>query len=225
MFALQQTLSIREKFEKMSMLCSKPSSIFRGGDLRCKYKNKNSPFLRIAPLKQEIISSDPKIIIFREVLSDAEIKKFMKEGQLRVKIKYQSIDIITVSEHAEVDYRLLIFQFMKKLRSQLFKEKNTPDKSSKLMPENRLNEVEFIRDDEFKQVSTLTDRVRDMTGFHENLVQPWQITLYGVGGFFYEHSDVNLAVSIQQEENFSRSRSHRSVVVNFIILFCRVPKR
>ena len=42
--------------------------------LRCRYNHHNSPFLTIAPLKEEMLSLVPKISIFREAISDSEIE-------------------------------------------------------------------------------------------------------------------------------------------------------
>lgn len=42
--------------------------------LYCRYESKNSPFLRIAPLKLEILSFKPYIAIYHEVIYDSEIE-------------------------------------------------------------------------------------------------------------------------------------------------------
>lgn len=46
--------------------------------LRCRYNHKNSHYLKIAPLKEELISIIPQISLFRDVLYDSEIQ-FLKE--------------------------------------------------------------------------------------------------------------------------------------------------
>ncbi|XP_030371993.1 prolyl 4-hydroxylase subunit alpha-1-like [Scaptodrosophila lebanonensis] len=46
----------------------------RRRDLTCRYNSTTSPFLRLAPLKMEMISLDPYIVIYRDVLSEHEIR-------------------------------------------------------------------------------------------------------------------------------------------------------
>ncbi|XP_030373148.1 prolyl 4-hydroxylase subunit alpha-1-like [Scaptodrosophila lebanonensis] len=46
----------------------------RRRDLTCRYNFTTSPFLRLAPLKMEMISLDPYIVIYRDVLSEQEIR-------------------------------------------------------------------------------------------------------------------------------------------------------
>lgn len=42
--------------------------------LKCRYVTKNSPFLMIAPIKMEELSSDPYLVIFHDVIYDREIE-------------------------------------------------------------------------------------------------------------------------------------------------------
>ncbi|XP_065216661.1 prolyl 4-hydroxylase subunit alpha-2-like [Planococcus citri] len=44
-------------------------------NLKCRYKHDGSAFLKIAPLKEEELYNDPKILLYREVLYDSEIEK------------------------------------------------------------------------------------------------------------------------------------------------------
>ena len=43
-------------------------------NLKCRYNHHNSPFLIIAPLKEEMLSLVPKVSIFRDALYDIEIE-------------------------------------------------------------------------------------------------------------------------------------------------------
>ena len=43
-------------------------------NLKCRYNHHNSPFLLIAPLKEEILSLVPKLSIFRDAVYDSEIE-------------------------------------------------------------------------------------------------------------------------------------------------------
>ncbi|KAH8417495.1 hypothetical protein KR222_001153 [Zaprionus bogoriensis] len=43
--------------------------------LHCVYNNTNSPFLRLAPLKMELLSLDPYMVLYHDVLSSTEISQ------------------------------------------------------------------------------------------------------------------------------------------------------
>lgn len=53
-------------------------------NLKCRYNHHNSPFLIIAPLKEEMLSLTPKVSIFREVLYDSEIELLKAEAHTLV---------------------------------------------------------------------------------------------------------------------------------------------
>ena len=53
-------------------------------NLKCRYKHHRSPFLTIAPLKEEELSRVPYISIFREVLYDSEIERLKAEAYPKV---------------------------------------------------------------------------------------------------------------------------------------------
>lgn len=42
--------------------------------MKCRYNHHNSPFLIIAPLKEEMLSLVPKVSVFRNALYDTEIE-------------------------------------------------------------------------------------------------------------------------------------------------------
>lgn len=53
--------------------------------LHCVYNHTNSPFLRLAPLKTEIIALDPYMVLFHDVISPSEISQLqtMAKSQLK----------------------------------------------------------------------------------------------------------------------------------------------
>lgn len=63
--------------------------------LYCYYTNNNKPFLKIAPLKAEEAYPEPKIIIYHDVMSDAEIETIKKLAHPRVR-KYIYVIVIEV---------------------------------------------------------------------------------------------------------------------------------
>ena len=52
--------------------------------MTCRYNHRNSPFLTIAPLKEEIISLAPQISVFREVVYDSEIEQLKRDSYNKV---------------------------------------------------------------------------------------------------------------------------------------------
>lgn len=48
--------------------------------MKCRYNHHNSPFLTIAPLKEEMLSLVPKVSIFREALYDSEIERLKQDA-------------------------------------------------------------------------------------------------------------------------------------------------
>ncbi|KAH8368748.1 hypothetical protein KR084_010602 [Drosophila pseudotakahashii] len=54
----------------------------RRNNLVCSYNFNNTEFLRIAPLKQEVINLDPYIVLFHKVLNDDEIAKLKQNSKI-----------------------------------------------------------------------------------------------------------------------------------------------
>lgn len=53
-------------------------------NMKCHYNHHNSPFLTIAPLKEELILLNPRVTIFREVLYDSEIERLIMDSYEKV---------------------------------------------------------------------------------------------------------------------------------------------
>ncbi|XP_039431116.1 prolyl 4-hydroxylase subunit alpha-1-like [Culex pipiens pallens] len=58
-----------------------PSETF---NLYCRYHMSTSPFLRLAPLKQEVVNLDPFVAVYHDAASDAEITKVIELGRPRI---------------------------------------------------------------------------------------------------------------------------------------------
>lgn len=96
-------------YDNMKKLCSGSPTISPQSDLRCEYNFKNSPFLTIAPLKEELLSSNPKIVLFHDVIYDSEIEKLVKEAARKVRrINFRKFNsqypILTEIIHQMIDY-------------------------------------------------------------------------------------------------------------------------
>ena len=53
-------------------------------NITCRYNHHHSPFLTIAPLKEEIISQIPLVTVFRDVLFDSEIEGLKNDAYNKV---------------------------------------------------------------------------------------------------------------------------------------------
>ncbi|XP_075217847.1 prolyl 4-hydroxylase subunit alpha-1-like isoform X2 [Lycorma delicatula] len=68
------------------MLCRKElflSSVI-SSKMKCQYVHRNIPFLRLAPLKEEEAYLEPRILLYRDVMSDNEIKTIQKLAEPRL---------------------------------------------------------------------------------------------------------------------------------------------
>ncbi|CAG5107262.1 Similar to phy-2: Prolyl 4-hydroxylase subunit alpha-2 (Caenorhabditis elegans) [Cotesia congregata] len=79
-----EEMTERERYE---MLCrgEVPMSPQLQKDLRCRYIDRGIPFLKIAPFKEEEAYLDPRIVIYHDVISDAEIDTIKRLAQPRFK--------------------------------------------------------------------------------------------------------------------------------------------
>ncbi|EDV90567.1 GH14207 [Drosophila grimshawi] len=74
---------MQEADEKYTRLCGashkpKPSRLI------CNYKMDSSPFLRLAPLKMEMLSMDPYVVVFHEAIYDSEIDELRRLCESRL---------------------------------------------------------------------------------------------------------------------------------------------
>ncbi|XP_026732726.1 prolyl 4-hydroxylase subunit alpha-1-like [Trichoplusia ni] len=53
--------------------------------LTCRYLTENHPFLRLAPIKMEMMYLSPDVVVFHDVLSDGEIEQIKRMAQPRFK--------------------------------------------------------------------------------------------------------------------------------------------
>ncbi|XP_043465900.1 prolyl 4-hydroxylase subunit alpha-1-like [Leptopilina heterotoma] len=61
--------------ERLDFLCSRNvlQPVEMQKQLRCRYVNRGDPFLQIAPFKEEELYLEPRILLFHDIISDAEI--------------------------------------------------------------------------------------------------------------------------------------------------------
>lgn len=80
-----ETLTLTER-TKYEMLCRKETElpISISSKLKCRYVNKGKPYLLLAPLKEEEDFLDPRIVLYRQIISDAEIEVIKSLAKPRV---------------------------------------------------------------------------------------------------------------------------------------------
>ena len=52
--------------------------------LTCRYLTENHPFLRLAPIKMEMMYLNPDVVVYYDVISDGEIEMVKKMARPRV---------------------------------------------------------------------------------------------------------------------------------------------
>ncbi|KAK2582088.1 hypothetical protein KPH14_002791 [Odynerus spinipes] len=79
-----EEMTERERYE---MLCRGEVSTTPAiqKNLKCRYVDRGIPFLKIAPLKEEEVYLDPRIIIYHDVIYDEEIETIKRMAQPRFK--------------------------------------------------------------------------------------------------------------------------------------------
>ncbi|XP_017845841.2 prolyl 4-hydroxylase subunit alpha-1 [Drosophila busckii] len=78
-FVLSQALIGEENFAR---LCRSPNqTILSSSHLRCFYKTNGNWFLRLAPFKLELLSLAPYVVVYHDVISQAEIDVIVNVGQ------------------------------------------------------------------------------------------------------------------------------------------------
>ena len=63
--------------------------------LYCNYAESKSAFLRLQPVKQEVISFQPKIVIYHDIISDEEIETI----KVLAKPKVYSVICVLPNQH------------------------------------------------------------------------------------------------------------------------------
>lgn len=77
-----------EEFQENKFLCrgDKEPSIEIRSQLKCRYVHQNNPYLFIGPLKEEEVYLSPRILLYRELMYDAEIKVIQEMATPKVNI-------------------------------------------------------------------------------------------------------------------------------------------
>ncbi len=57
-------------------------------NLKCRYVYDKSPFLKIAPLKEEELFLKPKIVMYKEILYESEIQLIINNSKDRVRLAW-----------------------------------------------------------------------------------------------------------------------------------------
>ncbi|XP_041447702.1 prolyl 4-hydroxylase subunit alpha-2-like [Drosophila obscura] len=129
--------------------------------LHCRYNATTTPFLRLAPLRMEELSLDPYIVVYHNVLSDAEIAEVERvaEPLLKRSVVVGKGKRLTAS----------------KMRTALGAWIPDPDDNMDVSG--------------WPVVERFHRRIRDMTGLNINRQQFMQLIKYGFGGHYDLHFD------------------------------------
>jgi prolyl 4-hydroxylase len=128
-------------------------------NLRCRMVS-FSAFSMIGPFKLEEASIEPYVVIYHEVLSDAEVDRLIEIArQKQSKAMVGAVNGNGIKPRSEDESRLAQLMWM--------------------------YNIEYPR-----EAGVLNVRFEDMTGLSMETSEPLQIQNYGVGGHYYSHYDV-----------------------------------
>lgn len=75
----------QEQYGKLCRDELEPSPKYQA-TLRCRYVTNNVPYLKIGPIKLEELSLDPYIVVYHDVIYDAEIEYLKEESKPKVRL-------------------------------------------------------------------------------------------------------------------------------------------
>ncbi|SPP80890.1 prolyl 4-hydroxylase subunit alpha-2 [Drosophila guanche] len=145
--------------DKFNQIC-RSSHQNKPSRLHCRYNGTTSPFLRLAPLRMEELSLDPYIVVYHNVLTDAEIAKVEQIAE-------------PLLEHSSVYVAEIKKAIKSKVRTAL----------GAWIPDSDMDASGWT------VVQGLHRRIRDITGLNINEQQHMQIIKYGYGGHYDPHFD------------------------------------
>lgn len=157
-------------------------------ELRCKYVTNKSPFLKIAPLKLEEVSLDPYIVVYHDVIYDAEIE-LIKSFALP-KVGYYSFEIVSKKK----------LSFFRSQLKRAGEEAYDGERSYVEFTDNRIGKVAWFKDQKHKYFADITQRVADMTGLSMDLSEELQVVNYGIAGQYEMHFDFALENDLTYED-------------------------
>ncbi|XP_070852694.1 prolyl 4-hydroxylase subunit alpha-1-like [Drosophila suzukii] len=148
--------------------------------LYCLYNRVTSPFLRLAPIKTEILSIEPFVVILHDMVSK-------KEGAL---IRSSSKKHLLPSAIASVD---------------------APKEEYQVASSRTSKSVSFPND--FNNATLkISERLEEATGLDMFHTEYFQITNYGLGGFFETHIDTLLS----NETRFNGTRDRIATALFYL---------
>ncbi|XP_052845248.1 prolyl 4-hydroxylase subunit alpha-2 isoform X2 [Drosophila gunungcola] len=128
--------------------------------LHCRYNATTSPFLRLAPLRIEELSLDPYVVLYHNVLSDAEIEKLVRMSGPFLE-------------------RTMVFRVEN--RTEQIASSRTAD--GVWLPHKY---TEYYDQEVLRRIN---QRVGDITGLNMRSAKKMQFMKYGFGGHFVPHHD------------------------------------
>ncbi|XP_070072895.1 prolyl 4-hydroxylase subunit alpha-1 isoform X2 [Drosophila takahashii] len=138
----------------------KHSVVTNSTRLHCRYNSTTSPFIKLAPFRMEVLSLDPYIMLYHNVLSDFEIEKLEQMSEPFLE-------------------RTTVF------RAENGTEQVAPSRSADgvWLPHRQ------TKPDDLKVLNRIERRIADITGLNLHTGRQMQFMKYGFGGHFVPHHD------------------------------------
>ncbi|WKY06729.1 hypothetical protein Q1695_006703 [Nippostrongylus brasiliensis] len=144
------------------------------------YLKMDKPFLRLAPIKVEILRFEPLAVLFKEVMSEyeAEIIKTAATPKLeRATVKAEDGSLITVNYRISKRYRLKRATVQNAVTGEL-------ETAS-----YRISKSAWLKEEEHPVIARVNRRVGDMTNLNQATSEDLQVANYGLGGHYDPHFD------------------------------------
>ena len=159
--------------------CSEGSFQYKSKKMeRCKWVHHNDPYLKLGPFKADVQRSVPYLVVFRDILNEAEIQWLIEYSTPKLSRTRYREDFD--SEKEKKGYTKIIHKTVQTwIQEQIFKPK---------IDEKR-PEVDAIV---YPTVHSIAKRIQLATQLHtalETSVTKFQVTNYGLGGLCEVHSD------------------------------------
>ncbi|CAH1794564.1 unnamed protein product [Owenia fusiformis] len=204
--------------------------------LACSYNDNNSPFLKLQPIKQEVVFHDPRIVILHDVMSDSEIEVIKTLAAPRLQ-RATARNIVT-GKFEPAHYRISKrgspriyttvgdngfrctpggspFNVVKLARSTVFdpKKKNTQGASANVQS-YRTSKGMWLDNFDHHVVDRVDRRVHAFTGFDSETTEQLQVVNYGIGGHYEPHFDYARNTPAEKH-TFEEFRGNRIATVLF----------
>ena len=151
--------------------------------MSCRYFFGVHPFMKIAPVKEEEVFLEPRLVLYHDVITDNELEVVRKLATPRVSV--QNLMIFFYYSFLYLSYTACIVYLLQFKRATVQNYKTGELETASY----RISKTAWLRREEAKQVDNIYQRVHDITGLNMETSEELQVSNYGMGGHYEPHFD------------------------------------